>query len=590
MAYSQQVIFFAFLGLHIAAASTAVSYRVHKHDTISKKSLKAKQLEKEIVCPAPIFVAECGDDGTCFCVCKDEKECPSTALVLEPEQAAKLAQEAFQWVENGAPYSLMQVSGKEIKCPAPIFVAECKDDGTCFCVCKDKETCPSTAIILDPAEAAKLCNEAVQWVKNGAPYSLAQKTNGKDITCPAPIFVAECKDDGTCFCVCKDKETCPSTALVLEPEQAAKMAQEAFQWVENGAPYSLAQFGSKEIKCPAPIFVAECKDDGTCFCVCKDKETCPSTAIILDPVEAAKLANEAIQWVKNGAPYSLAQAKVSAKAKVNAKDITCPAPIFVAECKDDGTCFCVCKDKESCPSTALVLDPEEAAKMAKEAFQWVENGAPYSMMQISGQDIKCPAPIFVAECKDDGTCFCVCKDKKSCPSTAIILDPVEAAKLANEAIQWVKNGAPYSLVQVKGKDIQCPAPIFVAECKDDGTCFCVCKDKESCPSTALVLEPAEAAKMAQEAFQWVENGAPYSLAQFGSKEIKCPAPIFVAECKEDGTCFCVCKDKETCPSTAIILDPEEAAKLCNEAVQWVKNGAPYSLAQAHKSSFLQLTQ
>merc|ERR1719161_3045941 len=119
------------------------------------------------------------------------------------------------------------------------------------------------------------------------------QVSGRDIKCPAPIFVAECTDDGTCFCVCKDKETCPSTALILDPEAAAKLSKEAIQWVQNGAPYSLsqvngpsyslAQFGSREIKCPAPIFVAECKDDGTCFCVCKDKETCPSTAIILDP-------------------------------------------------------------------------------------------------------------------------------------------------------------------------------------------------------------------------------------------------------------------------------------------------------------------
>jgi len=506
MAHIQQVIFLALLGFNLAAASHAVSFRVHKHKTLSK----AEQLEKDIKCPAPIFVAECTDDGTCFCVCKDKETCPSTALVLEPEAAAALAKEAIEWVKNGAPYSLLQSNGQDIKCPAPIFVAECKEDGTCFCVCKDKETCPSTAIILDPAEAAKLANEAIQWVKNGAPYSLAQ-VSGKDIQCPAPIFVAECKDDGTCFCVCKDKETCPSTALVLDPEAAAAMAKEAIQWVKNGAPYSFAQIGNKEIKCPAPIFVAECKEDGTCFCVCKDKETCPSTAIILDPAEAAKLCKEAVQWVQNGAPYSLSQ--------VGNKDIKCPAPIFVAECKDDGTCFCVCKDKETCPSTALILDPAEAAKLAKEAIQWVQNGAPYSLAQVTGKDIQCPAPIFVAECKDDGTCFCVCKDKETCPSTAIILDPVEAAKLAKEAIQWVKNGAPYSLAQVGTKEIKCPAPIFVAECKDDGTCFCVCKDKATCPSTALILDPEEAAKLSKEYIQWVKNGAPYTLAQVGQKSL-----------------------------------------------------------------------
>jgi CRISPR/Cas system-associated endoribonuclease Cas2 len=438
----------------------------------------------------------------------DKEKCPSTALILEPAEAAKLANEAIQWVKNGAPYSMVQLGSKEIKCPAPIFVAECKEDGTCFCVCKDKETCPSTALILEPAEAAKLCKEAIQWVQNGAPYSLAQLSD-KDIKCPAPIFVAECKDDGTCFCVCMDKEKCPSTALILEPAEAAKLAKEAIEWVKNGAPYSMVQLDNQDIKCPAPIFVAECKDDGTCFCVCKDKETCPSTALILEPAEAAKLCKEAIQWVQNGAPYSLTQAQGTVM------DITCPAPIFVAECKSDGTCFCVCKDKETCPSTALILEPAAAAKLAKEAIEWVKNGAPYSFAQVSGNDIKCPAPIFVAECKDDGTCFCVCKDKAKCPSTVLILEPAEAAKLAKEAIEWVKNGAPYSMVQLGSQEIKCPAPIFVAECKDDGTCFCVCKDKETCPSTALILEPAEAAKLCKEAIQWVQNGAPYSLAQSG---------------------------------------------------------------------------
>jgi len=274
---------------------------------------------------------------------------------------------------------------------------------------------------------------------------ISAKELAKDIVCPAPIFVAECTDSGTCFCVCKDKETCPSTAKILDPAEAAKLAKEAFQWVENGAPYSLAQYGGKDIVCPAPIFVAECTDSGTCFCVCKDKETCPSLAKILPPEEAAKLFKEAVQWVENGAPYGSALLQ-SGVTKVTSKDIVCPAPIFVAECTDSGTCFCVCKDKETCPSTAKILDPVEAAKLAKEAFQWVENGAPYSLAQTNGRDIVCPAPIFVAECTDSGTCFCVCKDKETCPSLAKILPPEEAAKLFKEAVQWVENGAPYKLL------------------------------------------------------------------------------------------------------------------------------------------------
>merc|ERR1719262_1237584 len=104
------------------------------------------------------------------------------------------------------------------------------------------------------------------------PYSLVQGTNGNgDIKCPAPVFVAECTDKGTCFCVCKDPETCPSTAKVLIPEEAAKLFKEAVQWVNNGSPWSLAQIPSKpgtslaqvnqgEIKCPAPVFVAQCTD------------------------------------------------------------------------------------------------------------------------------------------------------------------------------------------------------------------------------------------------------------------------------------------------------------------------------------------
>jgi len=296
--------FLALLGLGVVSASQhvlgVVSFR-------AQKRTYARQLAKDIVCPAPIFVAECTDSGTCFCVCKDKETCPSTAKILDPEEAAKLAKEAFQWVENGSPYSLAQFGGKDIVCPAPIFVAECTESA-CFCVCKDKETCPSTAKILDPEEAAKLFKEAVQWVENGAPYTkaalLQSGSQGQDheIVCPAPIFVAECTDSGTCFCVCKDKETCPSTAKILDPEEAAKLAKEAFQWVENGAPYSLAQLGGKDIVCPAPIFVAECTDS-TCFCVCKDKATCPSLAKILPPEEAAKLFKEAVQWVENGAPY-----------------------------------------------------------------------------------------------------------------------------------------------------------------------------------------------------------------------------------------------------------------------------------------------
>merc|ERR1719421_637496 len=202
MAQAQQVLCLALLSLYGASASQAVSFRVQKHDAISR----AKELAKEIKCPAPIFVAECTDDGTCFCVCKDKETCPSLAIILEPEEAAKKFQEAYEWVKNGSPWTkaaLLQAGaqgqGREVVCPAPVFVPETLDTGITVCVCKLGDKCPSTVKVLDPEEAAKLAQEAFQWVENGAPYSLAQ-FGGREIKCPAPIFVAECTDDGTCFC------------------------------------------------------------------------------------------------------------------------------------------------------------------------------------------------------------------------------------------------------------------------------------------------------------------------------------------------------------------------------------------------------
>merc|ERR1719261_1172243 len=58
------------------------------------------------------------------------------------------------------------------------------------------------------------------------------------------------------------------------------------------------------------------------------------------------------------------------------KDISCPAPLFVADCNSAGFCVCVCKDKDNCPSTVETLSPEEAAKQAAEAHAWNEAGGP----------------------------------------------------------------------------------------------------------------------------------------------------------------------------------------------------------------------
>merc|ERR1719335_2100092 len=50
--------------------------------------------------------------------------------------------------------------------------------------------------------------------------------------------------------------------------------------------------------------------------------------------------------------------------------------MFTPETLETGITVCVCVETEEkkCSSTVKVLDPVEAAKLAKEAFQWVENG------------------------------------------------------------------------------------------------------------------------------------------------------------------------------------------------------------------------
>merc|ERR1719446_893253 len=60
-------------------------------------------LQKDIACPAPLFVADCNSAGFCVCVCKDPDNCPSTVETLSPEEAAKQAAEAHAWNEAGGP-------------------------------------------------------------------------------------------------------------------------------------------------------------------------------------------------------------------------------------------------------------------------------------------------------------------------------------------------------------------------------------------------------------------------------------------------------------------------------------------------------
>merc|ERR1719238_2453123 len=110
-------------------------------------------------------------------------------------------------------------------------------------------------------------------------------------------------------------------------------------------------------------------------------------------------------------------------------------------------------------AVALIASSEAATFMQKES------------------DIACPAPLFVADCNSAGFCVCVCKDPDNCPSTVETLSPEEAAKQAAEAHVWNEAGGPNAkeflqLAEAKSKgflqiaqaqkDIQCPAPLFVA--------------------------------------------------------------------------------------------------------------------------------
>ena len=141
--------------------------------------------------------------------------------------------------------------------------------------------------------------------------------------------------------------------------------------------------------------------------------------------------------------YKKSLAMLKSGGGLKAKDIQCPAPLFVADCNEAGFCVCVCKDPDNCPSTVETLSPEEAAKQAAEAHAWNEAGGPNakgaSFIQLEKDEgpLRCPAPLFVAEGQ-----FCVCKDPENCPSTAETLTPEQAAQLAAEAHTWNQSGAP----------------------------------------------------------------------------------------------------------------------------------------------------
>merc|ERR1719443_895081 len=82
-------------------ASARIMLRTAKGGNIGQQMGKAK-----IVCPAPHFVEECNDSGTCFCVCKDPEspDCPSTMYVPTPEEAAAKFKEAIEWKNAAFPY------------------------------------------------------------------------------------------------------------------------------------------------------------------------------------------------------------------------------------------------------------------------------------------------------------------------------------------------------------------------------------------------------------------------------------------------------------------------------------------------------
>merc|ERR1719355_313358 len=80
--------------------------------------------DKDIACPAPLFVADCNDAGFCVCVCKDPENCPSTAATITPEEAAAKAAEYQAWHKAGGvlavtPELVQTADGAKLECPAP---------------------------------------------------------------------------------------------------------------------------------------------------------------------------------------------------------------------------------------------------------------------------------------------------------------------------------------------------------------------------------------------------------------------------------------------------------------------------------------
>merc|ERR1719213_732201 len=101
MARSQVFALIALVSLVPALASCSLRTAKTHGSNVGQHSGKAK-----IVCPAPHFIEECNDSGTCFCVCKDPEspDCPSTMYVPTPEEAAAKFKEAIEWKNAAFPY------------------------------------------------------------------------------------------------------------------------------------------------------------------------------------------------------------------------------------------------------------------------------------------------------------------------------------------------------------------------------------------------------------------------------------------------------------------------------------------------------
>jgi len=139
-------------------------------------------------------------------------------------------------------------------------------------------------------------------------------------------------------------------------------------------------------KCQCPGFAGQPADgDDNRACIaknCQDPSSpCPNDAFMTCVHETTKVST--LQWDSliqkfdhTMGSFKKSLAMLKSGGGLSAKDIQCPAPLFVADCNSAGFCVCVCKDPDNCPSTVETLSAEEAAKQAAEAHAWNEAGGP----------------------------------------------------------------------------------------------------------------------------------------------------------------------------------------------------------------------